>query len=102
MTYDDDDRAYEALVDRASEEECRNEQALLIMGFSREGGFTRTDYPVYVKGDGIVIFAHHQATNYVYAEGDEAIEAVTCCFKLSHTKRVDSLSGLLRGSWHGE
>lgn len=96
MTCDDGDRAYDAIVDEALEEGCRNEEALLRMGFSRKGGFTRPDYPVYAKKGAIVVFSHHQASNYVYAEGDEAIEAVACLFEHKRTKKVDSLSDLLR------
>lgn len=101
MTYEDyDDRAYEARVDMACDEQCRNRQVLISMGFSRKGGFTRPDYPVYAKGGGTVIFAHHQATNYVYAEGKEAIGAIAR-FRHSHTKRAHSLSELLSGLCDG-
>ena len=96
MTFmeDREDYEYEFAVSQCDNVVEENERELKEMGFERIGGFVYDAYPVYRKGDQIVIITFHQITNYVYAEGegsDETFEKLT----KGRTERVHSIRGLL-------
>lgn len=87
----DCDDCYERMLEAAMDERIRNEAILRSLGFYKVGGFTREDYPIFIKGSKTVIMSHHQATNLIYSEGFGPFDTLDT----NYTRKVEKLEELL-------